>query len=159
MLLLLFYWGCRSSSQQQDSEKQDSQKISKCDRLINICEAHEGYPYVWGGTSKDAGGFDCSGFIYSTFKKYGKPIPRTTSKKYWIFFESEPVHWEKAKCSYLVWWTFKPNRPYGHIGIMTKSPNFWQSGSSTGPIQKKFSKNSYWDNIFVGAKNTKIFEE
>jgi len=80
LLLLLSCWDCQSSFQQQDSKK-----ISNCNKLIGICEKHQGYSYIWGGESKEDGGFDCSGFIYSIFKKYGKPIPRTTSKKYWIF--------------------------------------------------------------------------
>ena len=152
MLLLLSCWDCQSSFQQQDSKK-----ISNCNKLIGICEKHQGYSYIWGGESKEDGGFDCSGFIYSIFKKYGKPIPRTTSKKYWIFFKSKPTHWNNTKCGYLVWWSFNSTRPYGHIGIMIDFPNFWQSGSSTGPVQKKFIKNGYWDKIFVGAKDSHLF--
>jgi len=40
---------------------------------------------------------------------------------------------------------------------MIDFPNFWQSGSSTGPVQKKFIKNGYWDKIFVGAKDSHLF--
>jgi cell wall-associated NlpC family hydrolase len=150
LLLLPILSACQSSSQQPDSKKHN------CTDLELICQSHKGYPYVWGGETILEGGFDCSGFVYSVFKKMGKPIPRTTSKKYWLSFNLEPVNWKDSKCGSLVWWTI--DRPYGHIGIMLDPPTFWQSGSSTGPISDEFYKNSYWDTYFVGTKKTNILE-
>ena len=171
MSLLPFFLACQSSSPPQDSkdeillnqnlEVKSESEVKQilelnCSKLKTICRSYKGYPYVWGGESHDEGGFDCSGFIYSIFKKINKPIPRSTSRKYWLLFASESVPWLTAKCGYLVWWSFA--RPYGHIGIMIDSPNFWQSGSSTGPVQKSFRKGGYWDKPFVGAKQTYIFK-
>ena len=155
MLLLPILLACQSSSQQLDFEKENIKKHN-CSELELVCQSHKGYPYVWGGESIEEGGFDCSGFVYSVFKKMGKPIPRTTSKKYWITFNTEVINWKNATCGSLVWWTI--NRPYGHIGIMLNSPNFYQSGSSTGPVPKTFFKNSYWNRYFVGTKKTNILE-
>jgi len=158
LLSLLFCWGCQLSSLQQESDQKNN--ISKfnlnCNKLISICESHLGYPYVWGGISVTNGGFDCSGFIYSVFKRYGKPIPRTTSKKYWLFFESPSVHWSNSKCGYLVWWTLTPDRPFGHIGIMVDSKTFWQSGTSTGPVERNFIDDRFWSSVFVGAKDSQL---
>jgi murein DD-endopeptidase len=123
-----------------------------CQRLEEVCALHEPYPYVWGGESQKEGGFDCSGFIYSVFKRMGKPIPRSTSRKYWLMFEGPRRHWEKTDCGYLVWFTFGPDRPFGHIGIVTGQPQFWQSGSSTGPTESTFWPDNYWDRHFTGAK-------
>ena len=108
-----------------------------CQKLETVCNSLEGTPYVWGGSSPNPG-FDCSGAIYYIAKSIGKPIPRTTAKKYWIITESPAVHWKHAKCGYLVWWQFSEFRPYGHIGIMVTNPYFWQAGSSTGFVKRKF---------------------
>lgn len=144
MLFQLSLSGCLSSSQQQDSKT--------CKELEEICETHEGYSYVWGSASSENGGFDCSGFVYSVFKQMEKPLPRTTSIKYWLMFDSKVVDWKDGKCGYLVWWS--KNRPYGHIGILLEPPVFWQSGTSTGPVGRSFEKDTYWLEDFVGAKKT-----
>ena len=126
-----------------------------CDELKEVCQSHKGYPYVWGASTYEQGGFDCSGFVYSVFKKMNKPLPRTTSIKYWLMFDTEAVNWKDGECGSLVWWSI--NRPYGHIGILLNTPVFWQSGSSTGPIEKYFYKGGYWDKSFVAAKKTNLF--
>lgn len=172
MLFLLFSLACHTSSQQQhtnSTEKQESNSTNNnstekkehnstnnksvdCSKLKAVCQQHKGFPYVWGGESKEEGGFDCSGFIYSVAKKYGKPLPRTTSKKYWLAIDSDPVTWKNASCGYFIWWTLTPDRPYGHIGVHVKHPNIWQSGSSTGPTKEKLFEGSYWDTHSKGSK-------
>lgn len=151
LLLVLSLSGCLSSSQQQDSKKE----VSICEELEKAAKSHKGYPYVWGSATEEGGGFDCSGFVYSTFKKINKPLPRTTSRKYWLMFDTEPVNWKDGKCGSLVWWSI--NRPYGHIGILLEPPTFWQSGTSTGPVSNSFSRSAYWRKDFVGAKNINLF--
>lgn len=148
-MLELSLSGCLSSSQQQDSKKEN------CTKLEEACKTHKGYPYVWGSSTVEGGGFDCSGFVYSTFKKMKKPLPRTTSMKYWLMFNTTAVNWEDGECGYLVWWSIQ--RPFGHIGILLEPPVFWQSGSSTGPIAKSFKSDVYWQKNFEGAKNTNLF--
>lgn len=41
-----------------------------------IAESYLGTPYVWGGASPQAGGFDCSGLTYFSFASAGFAIPR-----------------------------------------------------------------------------------
>lgn len=152
-MFLLFLLVSQSLSQQQDFNY--NQKQQYCDRLKEVSKQHKGYPYVWGGETKQEGGFDCSGFIYSVMKKMNKPLPRTTSKKYWLMIDSKKVSWNDAKCGYFIWWTFSIGRPYGHIGIHINQPYIWQSGSSTGPNKVKLFKKSYWVKYFVGSKEVK----
>jgi cell wall-associated NlpC family hydrolase len=126
--------------------------------IYYVCKQHKGYPYIWGGYRYKDRGFDCSGFICSVFKKLTKPIPRTTSKKYYFLFKGKSFHWKYSNLGDLVWFTFSDNRPYGHIGLITrplKNKNivyFWQSGTHTGPTESKLWKNHYWDKAFAGCK-------
>ena len=46
------------------------------DQLINSAYSNLGLGYRGGGTNKD--GFDCSGLMYSTFKKYDITLPRSS---------------------------------------------------------------------------------
>lgn len=125
----------------------------QADKLTQVCLAHKGYPYVWGGESRNEGGYDCSGFVYSVAKKMGHPIPRSTSLKYW-FMLSDAVAggWAEGLWGDLVWFTFSAKRPYGHIGILTGPSTMWQSGSSTGPTESIFAIGNYWARHFAGCK-------
>lgn len=147
LLSLLLFWGCPSLSQQPASK-------SRCEKVVSAWQSIQGYEYVWGGESVEEGGFDCSGAIYHVQKRIGEPVPRTTAQKYHILADGPEQHWEKANCGDWIWWQFKPDRPYGHIGMVTEVPTAWQSGSSTGPTNIDLSKN-FWENKFKTTKNIK----
>lgn len=139
-----------SSDKNGTEEDNEEQELSMCEKLQNQAQALEGSPYVWGAEGPDS--FDCSGFIYFVSHQVGRPLPRTTSQKYYLSIESNEVHWKNATCGHLVWWTFEPDRPFGHIGYMVVNPKFWQSGSSGGVYSRKFFNGSFWDNHFKAAK-------
>ena len=53
--------------------------------MINVAIAKSfiGTPYVWGGESKEEGGFDCSGFLYNVLRASGYDVPRDTAQGYY----------------------------------------------------------------------------
>lgn len=113
------------------------------------------YPYVWGGESVEEGGFDCSGAIFHVQKAIGKPVPRTTSRKYFILASGEEKHYSEAHCGDWIWWTLQGHRPYGHIG-QHGAKQVWQSGSSTGPTNIEMPSGGYWDRHFEASKEPKV---
>jgi len=120
-------------------------------KIEETAKIAEGVPYSWG--DEDLTGMDCSGFIYWLSQRVGKPLPRSTAKRYWMMLNGDGEHWRESEGGHLVWWTLSPNRPYGHIGVISEHPKFWQSGSSNGVTSRKFFNGSYWDENFVGAKD------
>lgn len=153
MLLPLICLACVTSSGKQcDGGNCTEQEPAKCAQRVSAWESIEDLPYVWGGESREEGGVDCSGAIYNVQKKIGKPIPRTTSKKLAILADGERKHWSEGGCGDWIWWTFGPDRPFGHIGMQVGNETAWQSGSSTGPTSEKLFEGSYWDKNFEVTK-------
>lgn len=131
----------------------DASPVDSCADIIDAWESIQGYPYVWGGDSVAEGGFDCSGAVYRVQKIIGRPVPRTTAAKYYLLAVSPPEHWAVMDCGAWIWWSFSPDRPYGHIGMHVRQPYAWQSGSSTGPTEITLSAGGFWDRKFVASKS------
>jgi cell wall-associated NlpC family hydrolase len=57
---------------------QKAVRTRKIRRLVRFARRQVGIPYVWGGTSRRMGGFDCSGLVYAAFRSIGRVVPRTS---------------------------------------------------------------------------------
>lgn len=84
--------------------------------------------YVWGGSTNIANGLDCSGYLYLAAKWAAVPgITRTTARRMALGlggWTSEAVSVEQSQECDLVFWTFCPMRPNGHVGALLKiNPN------------------------------------
>lgn len=132
--------------------RQTPDAAALCRKIRNVWESMEGMPYVWGGESFKEGGFDCSGAIHYVQRRIGRPVPRTTSARYFILAGGEEKHWKEGACGDWIWWTLQEHRPYGHIGMHAHQPHAWQSGSSTGPANIRLFEGGYWDRHFEASK-------
>lgn len=137
----------------QSSSAESPVEPKPCVGIEAVWQGIEGLPYVWGGSLPEHGGYDCSGAVYHVQKRIGKPVPRTTSAKYFILAEGQETHWSEAECGGWIWWTLQPHRPYGHIGMHAEQPGVWHSGSSTGPTKVTVFNGSYWDRTFEASKS------
>lgn len=102
------------------SDSIDTNRILR-DSLEQFGKGFLGVPYVYGGTNGK--GFDCSGFVYYVYQKFGIKVPRT-SVQFADFGKEVPIETVK-KGDILVF--LSPTRDViGHIGIVT-SPKGMES--------------------------------
>jgi cell wall-associated NlpC family hydrolase len=78
--------------------------------------------YAWGGSSDLSKGLDCSGYIFLAGKWAGLPgIQRTTSYRMSLGlggWTGEVSDLSKVSVCNLIFWTFSPGRPNGHVGAI-----------------------------------------
>ena len=83
-------------------------------------------PYVWGGCNDT--GADCSGLIWWAAKRAGMPVKRTTAIEMWRgsgnWLGKDIKFMNLEQCD-LIWWSWKnkPNRPFGHVGLVHEGEN------------------------------------
>lgn len=88
-----------------------------------------GTPYTWGGVSP-ATGFDCSGFVYFMFNKFGVNTVRTTSGN--LFKQGTAVATTALKPGDLVFFSMSTPGVAGHVGFYTGNNQFISATRSAG---------------------------
>lgn len=93
-----------------------------------------GSPYSWGATGPWA--FDCSGFVWSTFKSVGIDFERGSARTLWSRFMA-PAADEQYKFGTLVFFS-----NLAHVGIVVDEHGFYHASRHHGVIYSPF--NDYW---------------
>ena len=88
------------------------------DSIVEYAQSQLGIPYVWGGSSTS--GFDCTGFVYYVFKKFGISVSRASSG-----YENTGKTVELAESNpgdiMLFTGTDHADRKVGHAGIVLQN--------------------------------------
>lgn len=121
------------------------------DKIVWTAVTYKGIPYKYAGTT--TAGMDCSGLIYTSFKKRNVFIPRTSSLMYKA---GVSIRLNEVKRGDLLF--FKTSRKRGkvnHVGLVTSAKKgdirFIHATSSKGVIVTSLNSR-YWRKAFVGAK-------
>ncbi|MGV9196790.1 NlpC/P60 family protein [Arcanobacterium canis] len=80
--------------------------------VVSYARQFEGVPYVWAGTSPNTG-WDCVGFIWYVYQKFGITTPRRTGSyvnQFWGDYRQVPA--SQARPGDVLWWP-------GHVGLYT----------------------------------------
>lgn len=94
--------------------------LSKADSIVLFAQEQLGTPYKYGSCSRSTGGFDCSGFTWYVFSRYGVKIPRA-SREYEKL--GTTVKKEDARRGDLILFTgTKSDKGVGHVGIVISNP-------------------------------------
>lgn len=119
-----------------------AQPAANTSALLSYAKSLVGVPYVWGGTTPS--GFDCSGFIYHVYSKFGSAFGRTSVSGYW----SGLTRTSNPQPGDLIYFqnTYKPGP--SHMGVYLGNGTFVQAGDNGVAISSL--DNSYWKSHFLG---------
>ncbi len=116
------------------------------EQLINAASDNLGVGYRGGGTTK--AGFDCSGLMYSTFKKFDITLPRSS---YEMAEVGTPVSINSAKKGDLIFFINRGQHRINHVGMIVEvngdDIKFIHSSTQSGVIISSL-KESYYDRTF-----------
>lgn len=159
LLLLLFTSSCKSKKSYSNKKKQTqtvkvntTAKPSKeAESIVKYAKTFDGTRYKYGGTTKR--GMDCSGLIYTSFKKHNVNLPRTTATLQgtgtWVDLKEVNVG------DLLFFATKKTTRKVNHVGIVTNirtgNVEFIHASSSKGVMVSSLAE-KYWYFSFVQAR-------
>lgn len=115
-------------------------------QLINVASDKLGTGYRSGGTTPS--GFDCSGLMYSTFKKFDITLPRSSHEMAEIGTEINP---ENAKKGDLIFFINRGQHRINHVGMIVEvngdEIKFIHSSTKAGVIISSL-KESYYERTF-----------
>lgn len=118
-------------------------------QLIETATEQLGAKYLPGGTT--AKGFDCSGLIYTTFKKIEISLPRTTIEMAKIGATIDP---DEIKEGDLIFFKTDGKSVINHVGmvvdVLSDEIQFIHAATSKG-VMISSTKESYFKNAFVQA--------
>ena len=104
------------------------------DLMTSLIDQRLGAPYSWGATGPYA--FDCSGFVWSTFKSAGIDFERGSARNLWSRFAA-PATEEQYKFGTLVFFS-----NLAHVGIVVDEHGFYHASRHHGVVYSPF--NNYW---------------
>ncbi|MBC8031119.1 MAG: C40 family peptidase [Pyrinomonadaceae bacterium] len=111
--------------------------------LMNAAiEQRLGSPYSWGATGPSA--FDCSGFVWSTFRSVGIDFERGSARTLWARFAA-PAPEQQFKYGTLVFFS-----NLAHVGIVVDEKGFYHASRRKGVIYSPF--NDYWTSRIDGFR-------
>jgi len=104
------------------------------DLMTSLIDQRLGARYSWGATGPYA--FDCSGFVWSTFKSAGIDFERGSARHLWALFTA-PAPEEQYKFGTLVFFS-----NLAHVGIVVDEHGFYHASRHHGVVYSPF--NDYW---------------
>jgi cell wall-associated NlpC family hydrolase len=100
--------------------------------LLNAIDERLGSRYVWGAAGPHV--FDCSGFVWSSFKEIGADFYRGSARSYWARFAPARED-EKFKFGTLVFFN-----GLTHVGIVADENGFYHASRHKGVVYQEWNK-------------------
>ena len=125
-------------------------KDEMANSIIQYAQTFNGTRYKYGGTTKK--GMDCSGLIYTSFKKENIVLPRTSRA---MSTQGEWIPLRKAEKGDLVFFkTNKKKNIINHVGLVIETGStlkFIHASVSKGVVVSSLDER-YWNNCFSGVR-------
>lgn len=117
------------------------------DRIIATATDHLGVRYKYGGTTKS--GFDCSGLVYTSFKRFDISLPRSSFE---MAEFGQKIKDSEAQKGDLIFFITNGGRRINHVGIITEvnrdEIKFVHASTKSGVIISS-TKEPYYKKNFV----------
>ncbi|SEL23474.1 Cell wall-associated hydrolase, NlpC family [Aquimarina amphilecti] len=130
--------------------KRATPKNKKITSIINYAKTFEGTRYKYGGTTKK--GMDCSGLVYTSFKKEEVVLPRTSKA---MSVQGKKISLKNVTVGDLLFFrTNKNKNAINHVGLVVKTGNrveFIHASTSKGVTISSLDER-YWNNCFAGVR-------
>jgi len=166
LFLVLSITSCKSKKHVVTKKSKSAKSINKskpisgtnninfsiaAENVVKNAKQFDGVRYKYGGTTKK--GMDCSGLVFTSFKKENIALPRTTKD---LSKSGEWVDIKEVKKGDLLFFSTKKNsRTVNHVGIVTDSRignvEFIHASSSKGVMVSNLAER-YWYFAFIQAR-------
>ena len=121
----------------------------KTNIVLSTAKSLIGTPYVWGGSSLQQGGFDCSGFTQYVFNQAEISLNRISRDQ---ALQGISVNYKDLKPGDLVFFSFEANGNINHVGIYIGNGQMIHSPKTGDVVKITDITTSYWQTRFVTAR-------
>lgn len=161
LLILIVFASCKTTVKPVNAENKyntyanysPKKKRALVKQLIETATEQLGTKYLPGGTTTK--GFDCSGLIYTTFKKIEISLPRTTIEMAKI---GTTIDLDEIKKGDLIFFKTNGKNVINHVGmvveVLSDEIQFIHAATSKG-VMISSTKESYYKNAYV--QSNRIF--
>ncbi|WP_062056718.1 C40 family peptidase [Aquimarina longa] len=122
----------------------------KVKSIVNYAKTFSGTRYKYGGTTKK--GMDCSGLVYTSFKKENIILPRTSKT---MATQGKAISLKKVIIGDLLFFkTNKRKNVISHVGLVVQTKGaikFIHASTSKGVVISSLNE-KYWNKCFTSAR-------
>lgn len=140
LVAIVLFSSCKSSHSSVSNS--DKKTIQLCDDLVDNATDNIGSPYKFDGTTKN--GFDCSGLVYTSYKKEAIILPRTSLE---MSNYGKRINKENARKADLIFFKTGGSSKINHVGLIVDNNRddikFIHSSTKKGVIISSLKEDYY----------------
>lgn len=124
---------------------------SVTEKIMRNLQRQLGKPYLWGGTSPDAG-FDCSGLVYYAFNSHlAAKLPRTADQMF-RYPRARRVADNDLRRGDLLFFQIHSHNKADHMGVYLGNGRFIQAPRTGERIQISYLDDEFWQQHYLGGR-------
>ncbi len=137
-LLLACAHSSKHHERSVEKATQTSKPISQGQQIADLAQSLLGSPYKYGGTTPN--GFDCSGLVHYTHRKFGIHTPRTSLQQ---FKHARSIRLSELDSGDVVFFKLSRNN-VSHVGIYVGNGRFVHAPKSGKRVAINHLNDDYW---------------